>query len=42
MPKNSPLTVASYPMPWRVELVNDEKYRGFEYVRLGQDITRRD
>ena len=40
--KDSPLAVGSYPMPWRVELVDDAKYRGFEYVRLGQEITQRD
>jgi len=27
------LSVAAYPVAWRVEVVNDDKHRGFEYVR---------
>ena len=28
-----PLIVAPYPAAWRIELVDDVKYRGSEYVR---------
>ena len=27
------LSVVAYPVAWRVEVVNDEIHRGFEYVR---------
>ncbi|KAF9649750.1 hypothetical protein BDM02DRAFT_3113175, partial [Thelephora ganbajun] len=30
----SPLMVTAYPVAWRVEVVDDAKHRGFEYVRL--------
>jgi len=30
----STLSVTSYPIPWRVKIVDDEKHRGFEYVRF--------
>ena len=39
----TPLCVATYPVAWRVEIVEDEKYSGYEYVRLGQgffDVRR--
>jgi len=36
---NSPLEVAAYPVAWRVEVVNDDKHRGFEYVRLSWGAT---
>ena len=38
----TPLCVATYPVAWRVEIV-EEKYSGYEYVRLGQgffDVRR--
>ena len=31
--KHSPISVAPYPVAWRVEIVDDIKHRGFEYVR---------
>jgi len=31
--KNSTLSVAPYPVAWRVEIVDDAKHRGFGYVR---------
>jgi hypothetical protein len=31
--KNRPLSVAAYPVAWRVEVVDDDKHRGFEYIR---------
>jgi len=33
------LTVTPYPVAWRVELVNDDKHRGFEYVRFYWGLT---
>ena len=39
-PKDTPITVAVYPVAWRVEIVNDEKHRGFEYVRSGPNAVR--
>ena len=39
--KESSLSVAAYPVAWRVEVVNDDKHRGFEYVRSELDVTRR-
>ena len=38
--ENYPLSVAPYPVAWRVEIVDDIKHRGFEYVRSGLDLTR--
>ena len=35
-----PIIVAPYPVAWRVELVDDDRHRGFEYIRLGLDVTR--
>ena len=32
----TPLFVAAYPVAWRIETVNDEKHRGFEYVQSDQ------
>ena len=29
----STISVAPYPVAWRVEIVDDIKHRGFEYVR---------
>ena len=28
-----PLSVSPYPVAWRIEVVNDDIHRGFEYVR---------
>ena len=41
-PKGSPLSVAAYPVAWRIEVVDDHKRRGFGYVRSGLDITQCD
>ena len=30
----SPLSVSAYPVAWKIEVVNDEIYHGYEYVRL--------
>ncbi|KAF9642073.1 hypothetical protein BDM02DRAFT_3273603 [Thelephora ganbajun] len=38
--KDSPLSVTAYPVAWRVEIVDDVKHRGFEYVRSELDIIR--
>ena len=38
--KTTSLSVAPYPVAWRVETVDDVKYRGFEYVRSGLGVTR--
>ena len=27
------ISVAAYPVAWRVETSNDERHRGFEYIR---------
>ena len=32
-PNGNILYVSAYPAAWRVQVVDDEKYRGFEYVR---------
>ena len=29
----SPVSATAYPASWRVELVDDIKYRGFGYIR---------
>ena len=34
------LSVAAYPVAWRIEVVNDDIHRGFEYVRSGVDVAR--
>ena len=33
------LSVSAYPGAWRIEVVDDEVHRGFEYVRLEHDIA---
>ena len=33
MENRCPLSVAAYPVAWRVEVVNEDPHRGFEYVR---------
>ena len=35
---DTPITVAIYPLAWRIEVVNDNIHRGFEYVRSGQTV----
>jgi len=35
------LSVAAYPVAWRIEVVNDDAHRGFEYVRCELDVARR-
>ena len=32
----TPLCVATYPVAWRVEIVEEKKHSGYEYVRSGQ------
>ena len=34
------LYVDVYPAAWRIETVNDEIHRGFEYVRSELDVAR--
>jgi len=29
----SQLSVAAFPVAWRVEIVDDDKYRGLEFIR---------
>jgi len=36
------LTVAPYPVAWRVGVVYDDIHRDFEYVRLGLGVTQCD
>ena len=36
----SPLSVSAYPVAWRVEVVNDDIHRGFEYVRSEHHFVR--
>ena len=33
-------SVSAYPTAWRVEIVNDDAYRGLEYVWSEHDLTR--
>ncbi|KAF9648155.1 hypothetical protein BDM02DRAFT_2340785 [Thelephora ganbajun] len=35
------ISVAAYPVAWRVEIVNDGLHRGFEYVRIYWGTTKR-
>ena len=35
------LYVGAFPMAWRIEVVDDDKYRSFEYVRSVSDSVRR-
>jgi len=37
---NTPIFVAPYPAAWRVEVVKDDKHRGFEYIRLVEVAQR--
>ena len=34
------LCVAAYPVAWRVEVVNDDIHRGYEYIRSEHNFTR--
>jgi len=34
-----PLSVCAYPVAWRIEIVNDDIHRGFEYVRFEHEIA---
>ena len=36
----TPLYVAAFPVAWRIEVFDDDKYRGFEYVRSELDEVR--
>ena len=36
----TPLYVTTYPVAWRIEIVDDGLLRGFEYVRSELDVTR--
>ena len=36
----TPLYANAYPVAWRVVIVDNELYRGFEYVRSVLDATR--
>ena len=36
---NSPLSVAVYPVAWRIAIINDGKHHGFGYVWLESDLT---
>ena len=38
---NSPLSVSAYPTIWRIEMVNDDIHRGWEYVRSEHAFARR-
>ena len=31
--KGTPIFVDVYPVAWRIEVVSDNKHRGFEYIR---------
>jgi len=32
------LYVAAYPIAWRIEVVDDDEHRGFEYIRSGPGV----
>ena len=34
-----PLSTSAYPVAWRIEVVNDDVHRGFEYVRSEHNIA---
>ena len=34
------LIVTPYPAAWRIDVVDDDKHRGFEYIRSGVNVTR--
>jgi len=35
------LYVAAYPIAWRIEVVDDDEHRGFEYIRVYWGTTKR-
>ena len=35
---NCPLCVSAYPGAWKIEVVDDEIHRGFEYIRLEHPV----
>jgi len=38
---DKPISVSAYPVAWRIEVVNDDIFRGFEYVRSEHHLTCR-
>ncbi|KAF9781763.1 hypothetical protein BJ322DRAFT_1023120 [Thelephora terrestris] len=38
--KGTSFFVGPYPVAWRIEVVNDAKHRGFEYIRSEPEIIR--
>ena len=36
----TPIYVAAYLVAWRIEIVNDEKHRDFEYIRSELHLTQ--
>jgi len=36
----NPISLSTYPVAWKIEVVNDDIYRGFEYVRFEHHFTR--
>jgi len=38
--QDSPLSVAAFPVAWRVEIVDDDRHRGFEFIRSEPRVTR--
>jgi hypothetical protein len=40
MEDRCPVSVTTYPTAWRVEVINDDPHRGFEYVHFPLDIPR--
>lgn len=36
----SPLSTSAYPGAWRIEVVDDDVHRGFEYVRSEHNVGR--
>ena len=36
----TPLFVAAYPVAWRIGVVDDDGYRGFEYIRWELHVTQ--
>ena len=33
------LSVSAYPVAWKIEVLDDEIYHGFEYVRFEHTVT---
>ena len=38
--KYSPISVAAFPVAWRIEIVDDDNHRDFEYIRSELDVTQ--